>query len=71
MAKLLNLDDSVLMEITSLDCDGNDIIIKGTILGSMPVTSKLNPANGRALLKMLSLKMVLFLATFLFRSSKS
>lgn len=66
--KLYNLDRSTLMEVASLKRDGNNIVIKGTILGTMPVTCMLTPAEGRALFKLLSPKLILFMLTFLFRS---
>lgn len=65
--KLYNLDKSTLMDVAALKQDGSNIVIKGTILGSMPVTCMLTPAEGRKLLKLLSPKMIFFLITFLFR----
>lgn len=65
--KLYNLDKSTLMDVASLKKDGDNIVIKGTILGSMPITCMLTPAEGRQLLKLLSPKMIFFLITFLFR----
>lgn len=65
--KLYNLDKSTLMDVASLKKDGDNIVIKGTILGSMPITCMLTPAEGRQLLKLLNPKMIFFLITFLFR----
>lgn len=65
--KLYNLDKSTLMEVSSLKRDGSNVVVKGTILGSMPVTCVLTPAEARKLVKMLGPKMILFLLTFLFR----
>lgn len=65
--KLLNLDQSTLMEVTSIGTRGNDIIIKGTILGSMPVTCMLSPSEARTVFKLLRWREILFLLTFLFR----
>lgn len=65
--KLHNLDGTTLMELSSLSKSGNDVIIKGEILGSMPITCKLTPGEARSLLRMLSPRMWLFLATLLFR----
>lgn len=67
--KLYNLDKTTLMEVTSLKREGNNIIVKGSILGSMPVTCMLTPAEGRKLFKLLSPKMLLFLVGFLFRKA--
>ncbi len=65
--KLYNLDKSTLMEVSSLKRDGNNIQVKGTILGSMPVTCVLTPAEARGLVKLLGPKMMLFMLSFLFR----
>ena len=66
--KLYNLDKSTLMEVSSLKRDGDNVVVKGTILGSMPVTCVLTPSEGRKLFKLLNPKLFFFLATFLFRS---
>ena len=65
--KLYNLDESTLMEIASVDRSGNNIVVKGTILGSMPVTCMLTPREARGAFKLLSLRLWLFLLTFPFR----
>lgn len=70
-AKLLNLDRTVLMEVSELRRDGVNVLIKGTILGTMPITCVMSPAEGRNLLKMLSWKTLVFLMTFLFRSDQA
>lgn len=65
--KLKNLDNSVLMDVAKISRDQNDLVIKGQILGSMPVTCKLTPDEARAALKMIDFKTGLFLLTMLFR----
>ena len=65
--KLSNLDATTLMDVASLDRSGSNLIIKGTILGSMPVTCMLTPAEGRAMFKLMSPRLIGFLVTFLFR----
>jgi hypothetical protein len=67
--KLYAPDNSVLMEISALERKGNDIIVKGKVFGSMPMTAKLRPEEARKGLKLLGFKLALFLLTFLFRSS--
>ena len=67
--KLYAPDNSVLMEISALERKGNDLIVKGKVFGSMPMTAKLRPEEARKGLKLLGFKLTLFLLTFLFRSS--
>ena len=69
--KLYAPDNSVLMEISALERKGNDLIVKGKVFGSMPMTAKLRPEEARKGLKLLGFKLALFLVTFLFRSSSS
>jgi hypothetical protein len=65
--KLYNLDNTTLMDVASLKQDGNNLIIKGTILGSMPITCMLTPTEARTLFQLLTPKLFVFLLTFLFR----
>jgi len=62
-------DNSELMEIHSLEREGDTLLIKGKVFGSMPMTAKLTPEQARNALKLLNLKLVTFLLTFLFRKS--
>lgn len=67
MMKIYGQDNSELMQISSLERDGDTLLIKGKVFGSMPMTAKLTPQEGRNALKLLNLRLVLFLLTFLFR----
>lgn len=67
--KLYAPDNSVLMEISALERKGNDLIVKGKVFGSMPMTARLRPEEARKGLKLLGFKLTLFLLTFLFRSN--
>lgn len=67
MMKIYGQDNSELMQISSLERDGQTLLIKGKVFGSMPMTAKLTPQEGRKALKLLNLRLALFLVTFLFR----
>jgi hypothetical protein len=58
-----------LMHVSAIERDGDMLVIKGKIFGTMPMTAKLSPEEARKALKMLSPKLVWFLLTFLFRRS--
>ena len=60
-------DNAEVMRISSLERDGNTLVLKGKVFGSMPITAKLTPQEGRHGLKLLNLKLAIFLLTFLFR----
>ena len=67
MIQLLSNDNSVLMQVSAIEREGNDLLIKGKVLGTMPMTAKLSPRECRNAFKMLSLRLVLFLITLPFR----
>lgn len=69
--KLYGSDNKELMSVTSLARDGNNLVIKGKIFGTMPLTAKLKPEEARAALKLMNFRTILFLLTIIFRSSKS
>ncbi|MGQ0698404.1 MAG: hypothetical protein ACT4PZ_09190 [Panacagrimonas sp.] len=66
--KLLNPDNSVLMEVSELRRDGSNLVIKGSIMGSMPVHAVLTPSEARSAFGLLRLRLWLFLFSMLFRS---
>jgi len=67
--KLYGSDNKELMSVASLSRDGNNLVIKGKIFGTMPLTAKLRPEEARAALKMMDFKTILFLLTIIFRKS--
>ncbi|EXR37199.1 hypothetical protein RFH95_18790 [Acinetobacter nosocomialis] len=67
--KVYGNDNSELMNVSTIERNGNELILKGKIFGAMPMTAKLRPEEARAALKLLNFKTVLFLITLLFRAS--
>jgi hypothetical protein len=67
MMKVYGHDNSELMQITSFEREGGKLVMKGKVFGSMPMTAKLTPQEGRNALKLLNFRLVIFLLTFLFR----
>jgi len=67
--KFFTNDKAELMDISSLDRDGNVLLIKGKIYGTMPMTARLKPDEARRAFGLLNLRLFLFLLTFLFRKS--
>ncbi len=68
--KLYAPDNSVLMEISALERKGNELIVKGKVFGSMPMTAKLRPEEARKGLKLIGFKLAFFLLTFLCRNTE-
>ena len=67
MMKIYGPDNSELMQVTLLERDGNALVMKGKVFGSLPMTAKLTPQEGRNALKLLNFRLAVFLLTFLFR----
>jgi hypothetical protein len=65
--KLTNADKSELMTVSALERDGNDLVIKGKVFGTMPMTARLTPDQARAAFKLVNFRTMLFLLTLPFR----
>jgi len=65
--KIYGSDNREMMDITALERDGSQLVIRGKIFGAMPLTAKLRPEEARAALKLLDFRTAWFLLTLLFR----
>ncbi|MEJ0005448.1 MAG: hypothetical protein WDM77_03440 [Steroidobacteraceae bacterium] len=68
--KLYGKDRRELMTVSRIERDGNELLIKAKVFGTMPMTASLTPADVREGLRLLGLRGVLFVLTMLFRGSK-
>jgi len=66
--KLTSADNTELMDVSSLERDGDTLVIKGKIFGAMPMTARLSPDEFRKGFGLIDFKLFLFLLTFPFRS---
>lgn len=65
--KIYSADKSELMQVAKIERDGNDLVIKGKVFGTMPMSARLKPAEARAALKLLTPRLMFFLITLPFR----
>jgi hypothetical protein len=65
--KIYGADDREMMNITALEREGGQLVIRGKIFGAMPLTAKLRPEEARAAFKLLNIRTALFLLTLIFR----
>lgn len=65
--KMTSHDGGELMDVSSVEADGNVLVIKGKVFGTMPMSARLTPAEARKGFKLLNVKLFFFLLTFLFR----
>ena len=63
-------DKRELMTVSRIERDGNRLLIKAKVFGTMPMTATLTPADVREGMKLLGFARVLFMLTMLFRRSK-
>jgi hypothetical protein len=68
--KLYAPNNSEMMQVTSIERDGSDLLIKGKIFGTMPLSAKLRPEEARAAFKLLGFRTLFFILTMMFRRSK-
>jgi hypothetical protein len=61
--------DEILMNVTAIESQGNELVVKGRIFGTMPMTAKFRPEEMRAAFRILSFKRILFLLSLVFRRS--
>jgi hypothetical protein len=67
MMTLYSSDKSELMQINAIERDGSDLLIKGKVFGTMPMTARLTPAEARQGLKLMRIRIFCFLISMLFR----
>jgi phytoene dehydrogenase-like protein len=60
-----------LMSIATVEREGENLVVRGQAYGTLPLTAKLRPEQARRLLKLLGVRLIPFLLTFLFRRAKS
>ena len=68
--KLKSSDGGELMTVSSLERDGDSLVIKGKVFGAMPLNARLDPEAARAALKLLSPGLIFFLLSLPFRRRK-
>jgi hypothetical protein len=65
--KIHSADKSELMQVTVIERRGGDLVLKGKVFGTMPMSATLTPENARAFLKLLTPSLAWFLITLPFR----
>jgi hypothetical protein len=67
--KLFGADKRELMTVSRVERNGNQLVIKAKVFGTMPLTAVLTPTEVREGLKLLGLRGIVFLLTMPFRRS--
>ncbi len=68
--KIFNTDGTVLMEVKTVERNGNYLEFRGTVMGAMPVKGRLTPEEVRSVFGLIKpWRLWLFLLSFPFRRS--
>jgi hypothetical protein len=65
--KLYGPDRRELLTISRIERAGNELLIKGKVFGTMPLSASLTPAQAREGLKLLGLRGIFFVLSMLLR----
>jgi len=68
--KLYSADKSELMNVTAIERSGDDLVIKGKVFGTMPMSARLKPEEARKAMGLMNSKLIFFLLTMPFRKPK-
>jgi hypothetical protein len=65
--KLYGPDNKEMIVVTAIERQGNELVVKGKIFGTMPMTAKIRPAEVRRAWQLLSFRTLMFALTLPFR----
>ncbi|MEP7311977.1 MAG: hypothetical protein ABI859_05305 [Pseudomonadota bacterium] len=65
--KIYGPDNKEMILVTAIERQGNELVLKGKIFGTMPMTAKIRPAELRQALRLMKPATLLFALSLLFR----
>ena len=68
--KIFAADKSELMQVTKVERQGDNLVLKGKVFGTMPMAATLTPDQAREFRKLLTPKLMWFLVTLPFRKGE-
>lgn len=68
--KLYGPDNREMMQVSSIERQGDELVLKGKVFGAMPMTAKLRPEELRAALKLVDFRTLLFVLSMVFRRGR-
>ena len=69
--KLHTPDGNELMEVLRVEREGDHLVVRGTIMGTMPTKAVIRPENLRAAFSLLSFGLLFDLISLLFKKGRS
>jgi hypothetical protein len=68
--KIFGADNKEMMTVSAIERDGRELILRGKIFGTMPMTARIRPQEAREALKLLGWRTFLFLMSLPFRRAR-
>ncbi len=68
--KIFGADNKEMIAISAIERDGRELVLRGKIFGTMPMTARVRPEEVRSALKLLNWRMVLFLFSLPWRRAR-
>ncbi|MFL6603219.1 MAG: hypothetical protein ACJ8R9_18095 [Steroidobacteraceae bacterium] len=65
--KIFGADNKEMIAVSAIERDGRELVLRGKIFGTMPMTARVRPEEVRRALKLLNWRTALFLLTLPFR----
>jgi hypothetical protein len=68
--KIFGADNKEMMAISAIERDGGELVLRGKIFGTMPMTARIRPEEVRSALRLLDWRTALFLLTLPLRRAR-
>jgi hypothetical protein len=68
--KIFGADNKEIMAISVIERDGRELVLRGKIFGTLPMTARVRPEEVRRALKLLNWRTALFLLSLPFRRER-
>lgn len=68
--KIFGADNKEMIAISAIERDGRELVLRGKIFGTMPMTARIRPEEVRGALKLLNWRTALFLLSLPWRRAR-
>ncbi|MEP6547563.1 MAG: hypothetical protein ABJD53_08850 [Gammaproteobacteria bacterium] len=68
--KIFGADNKEMITISAIERDGRELVLRGKIFGTMPMTARVRPEEVRSALKLLNWRTALFLLSLPWRRGR-
>ena len=68
--KIFGPDNQELIAISAIERDGAELVLRGKILGTLPMSARIRPEEARRGLKLLDWRMVMFVLSLPWRRAR-